>query len=117
MIDSTRRKELKSSYQQTRQQAGVYRITNSATGRVLLISTTNLASAKNRLDFAISQKMAGALDQRLKKEVLAHGFEALSFEVLETIDPAVETTEAELAEDLKTLEALWKEQLTGSDFY
>jgi hypothetical protein len=117
MIDSTRRKELKNSYQQTRQQAGIYRITNSATGRVLLVSTTNLTSAKNRLDFAISQKMAGALDQRLKKDVLAHGFDALSLEVLETIDPAAETTDAELAEDLHTLEALWREQLAGTDFY
>lgn len=117
MIDSRRRKELKSQFTQARQQAGVYRITNTAIGRALISSTVNLASAKNRFEFAVTHKSTGALDQRLKRDVLSHGFGALTFDVLETIEPGIDMGSDELATELKTLEQLWREQLAGSDLY
>ena len=117
MIDSQRRKELKSQFAQTRPQAGVYRITNAATGKALIGSTVNLTSTKNRFEFAVTHKSAGALDQRLKRDVLAHGFDALSFEVLETLEPDPDLTEETLKTELKTLESLWREQLVETEFY
>jgi hypothetical protein len=112
MVDAQRRKELKTQYAQTKPEAGVYRITHAATGTTIVRSSANLASARNRFDFAVAQKSAGALDQSLKRDVLAHGFDALAFEVLEAIQPAEDATPEQIAADLKVLEQLWREQVT-----
>lgn len=117
MIDSQRRKELKSQFAQSRPLAGVFRIHNATSGKVLLASTTNLGSAKNRFDFAVAQKSAGALDQRLKRDAIAGGFEGLTFEVLESFEPETDATPEQISAELKTLEQLWREQLAGSEFY
>jgi len=117
MTDRARRKELKSAYEETALPAGVYRITNAAVSRTLIASTTNLTAAKNRFDFAIAQRMAGALDQRLKRDVQAHGFDGLSFEIVETLEPDPDASPETLAAELKTLEALVREQLGPENLY
>lgn len=117
MVDSQRRKELKSQFAQTRPQAGIYCITNESTAKTLLVSTTNLSSAKNRFDFAVAQKSSGALDQRLKRDALAHGFDALAFEVLESFEPAADATADDITAELKTLQQLWREQLADRELY
>jgi hypothetical protein len=117
MTDRARRKELKSAYEETALPAGVYRITNAAVGRTLIASTTNLTAARNRFDFAVAQRMTGALDQRLKRDVQAHGFDGLSFEVVETLDPDPDATAETLAAELKTLEALVREQFSETELY
>jgi len=117
MIDTQRRRELKSSYRESHPQAGIYRITNEATGRVLIGSAVNLAAARNRFDFAVKHRSMGALDQRLKRDAAEHGIESLSFDILETIDPPADATDAEIAADLKTLESLHREQLAGAELY
>jgi hypothetical protein len=111
MVDAQRRKELKSQYAQQRPQAGVYRIRHAVTGNALLGSSTNLGSTKNRFDFAVKHKSTGALDQRLKQDALTHGFDALTFEVLETIEPGPDVTENELKLELHTLEELCRDDL------
>jgi hypothetical protein len=114
MVDAQRRKELKTQYAQTKPQAGVYRITHAVTGNSLIRASTNLAGTRNRYDFAISQQSTGALDQRLKQDALAHGFDALTFEVLEAFQLAEDATPEQIAADVKLLEQLWQEQAARS---
>lgn len=110
MDDKARRKQLQADYKLNPPQAGVYRIVNTRTGRVLLGSTTNLPSLHSKLAFARTTNSASALDLRLKPDVQAYGIEAFELEVLETVEAKPEQTPQDLQADLRTLEALWRER-------
>ncbi|MEO8540117.1 MAG: GIY-YIG nuclease family protein [bacterium] len=111
MSDQTNRRELKAEYRESRPEAGVYRIVNTTTGRGFLASTSNLKSAQNRLEFARSTNSPGALDLRLKAAITEAGIASFEFEVLERLDVASDTPARKVAEDLATLEQLWREKL------
>lgn len=111
MDDKVRRKQLLADYKQTPPEAGVYRITNTRTGRVLIGSAVNLAGMRNKFEFAHSANMPGALDHRLAKDLRQYGLDAFSFQVIETLAVKAEMTPAELREELGALEELWREQL------
>jgi len=117
MAGKASRKELKAQYREHPPEAGVYRIVNTASGRALLGSSPNLPSVSNKLAFAKSTNLPGALDQRIRKEAAADGIAAFSFEVLETLDLRPGMTDAEIRSDLEVLEALWREKLAGEDLY
>jgi hypothetical protein len=110
MDDQSRRKELRAQYKQARPEAGVYRILNSRNHKVLVGSTPNLPSLRHKLEFAQSTKTATVLDRRLAKDTREFGIEAFSLEVLEILDVTPETTQAQILEDLATLEELWREK-------
>ncbi len=117
MTDRARRKALLSEYRQTGPEAGVYRIVNNRTQRVLLGSTTNLASIHNKLAFAKSTNGLNALDRRLRNDIRQFGIDAFSLDVLEVLERKPGMTDAEIKADLKTLEALCRDQLEGPLFY
>jgi hypothetical protein len=117
MADKATRKELKTHYRENPPEAGVYSITNTATGRTLLGSSTNLPSVSNKLEFAKTTNLPGAMDQRLRKDIATHGIRALTFDILEVLEPGGTQTDAEVRADLKVLEDLWRDKLTGTDLY
>ena len=106
MSDQIRRKELKAQYKRARPQAGVYRILNSRNAKVLLGCTPNLASIRNKMEFAKSTNTATVLDRRLIEDLREFGIEAFSLEVLDVLDVTPEMTLSEILEDLATLEEL-----------
>lgn len=110
MNDQARRKELRAQYKQTHPEAGVYRIINSENSKVLLGSSANLASVRNRLAFAKSTNSPGALDQRLRDDIRRFGIDAFSLEILEVLETKPEMTPAEIRDDLAVLEDLWRER-------
>lgn len=114
---ANRRKELQSRYKQAHPEAGVYRIVNTRTGKALLGSAANLASARNRFAFAQSSKSPGGLDLRLARDIAAHGLDAFTLEILETLQPTPEQTAADIRADLATLEALWREKYAPDQLY
>ena len=116
MSGQVNRKALREQYEQTRE-AGVYRILNSGNTKSLLGSALNLASVRNRFAFAKSTNSLGGLDLRLSKDIRQFGFAAFSLEVLEVLGTAPEMTEAEIAEDLATLEGLWREKFDPATLY
>jgi hypothetical protein len=117
VTDKARRKELTTEYRRKRPQAGVYLIRNEKTGRVLLGSTTNLASIRSKFEFARSTGSPGALDLRLARDIREFGLDALSLEVLEVLDVRPAMSDADIASDLATLEALWHEKLGPALLY
>ena len=117
MTNPPDRKALRAQYKQTHPEAGIYRIVNGETGKALLGSTANLPALRNKLAFARSTGVPGALDGRLQKDIRAFGFDAFSLEVLEVLETTPEMTAAEIAADLATLEGLWRERFVASELY
>lgn len=110
MSDKARRKELVAQYKQNHPEAGVYRIVNRRNGKVLLGSAPNLASVRNKLEFARSTNSPGALDMKLRKDIAEHGLDAFELEILDVLETPPEMTSAEIRDDLAALEDLWREQ-------
>ena len=120
MDDKSRRKQLTADYKRTHPEAGVYRVVNTKTGRVLLGSSLNLNSVRSKLEFARSTKSPGALaalDHRLTSDIHQYGLDAFALEILEVLDIRSEMTPAEIRNDLATLEALWREKLDPAQLY
>jgi hypothetical protein len=116
-MDNQRRKELLAEYKQRPPEAGVYRIVNTRTGKMLLGSAKNLASVQGKLEFARNTDTPGALDHRLAADARTHGLDAFAFEVLEVLDVGAEQTSTQIAEDLQALESLWRERLQSEQLY
>lgn len=117
MTDRERRRELRAQYRQTLPEAGVYLVRNTRNGKALLGSTPNLASIRNKLEFARSTDMPGALDHRLRDDICRFGLDAFTLEVVEVLDARPGMTPAEIQDDLATLEGLWREKLDPSLLY
>jgi hypothetical protein len=117
VVDKARRKELTEQFQRAAPEAGVYRIVNRRTGRLLLGSTTNLPGLRNRFEFARSTNSAAALDPRLREDVTRFGSDSFSFDVLDTLEVTPTMTREQLAADLATLEALWHEKTDPALLY
>lgn len=115
--DRARRKELLTEYRQNPPEAGVYRIVNTQNGKALLGCAPNLASIRNKLEFARSTNTPGALDYRLANDIRRFGFDAFSFEVLDVLETRPEMTTAEIRGELGALEALWREKQDASLLY
>jgi hypothetical protein len=108
-----RRRELRAKYEQRPSEAGVYALRNTATGRLLVACTTDLAAARNRLDFAKATQTPGALDHRVAVDVRAFGVDAFVVEVLDTLTITPGMTTDEVRADLGALEQLWREKLAA----
>lgn len=115
--DANRRKDLKQQYRENLPQAGVFRIVNSATGKALLGSAANLKGAANRLAFAKSTGSLSALHPSLRRDLGEQGVAGLTFEILDTLEPEPGATPADVASELATLEALWREKLGADALY
>ena len=117
MNDKVRRKELQSQYKQTPPEAGVYRIVNEKNDKVLLGSTLNLATVRNKIAFMKSTHTVGVLDHRLRSDLRTFGIDAFSMEVLEMLEIEPTMTREEILRDLATLEELWRERLDPALLY
>ena len=105
VMDAQKRKDLKKAAKEAVPSMGVYRITNTVTGRSLLGSSMNLGGTANsyqhKLDFFSHH------DARLKADLERCGLAAFTFEILETIDPAA-MNPAERVEAVRELEKKWR---------
>jgi hypothetical protein len=112
--DKARRKELVAQYKRTHPEAGVYRIVNARNNKALLGSALNLASVRNKLDFARSTNSPGALDWHLRRDIRQFGMDAFSLEVLNVLETGPEMTPADTQKDLAVLEEIWRDQIDAS---
>jgi len=89
----------------------VYAFRNTRNGKVLIGSALNLASMRNKLEFARSTNSPGALDLRLRKDIEAYGVDAFELGILESLQPSPEQSDAEIRKELDTLEQLHRENI------
>jgi hypothetical protein len=111
MTDGDRRRELGEVYRLRITEAGVYMLRNTVTGKILIASSRDLASVRNKIEFGRTTRSASALDPRLAADARVHGMASIELVVLDLIDLRPEMTLAEVTADLASLEALWREKL------
>ena len=80
---------------------------------LLVAATTDLAAARNRLDFAKATRTPGALDHRVAADVRAFGVDAFVFEILDRLEITPAMTPDDARADLGALEQLWREKLAA----
>jgi len=117
MDQKSRRRELVDEYKRSGPEAGVYRLTNTETGKVFLGSTLNLGSMRGKLDFGRATGSVTVLDRKLHADARQYGIEAFALDVLEVLEVRPELTPAEIRADLATLEELWREKLDPATLY
>lgn len=117
MTSRNRRDELRAAYEQRPTRAAVYALRNTVSGRMLIASTTDLASVRNKLDFGQTTESTGVLDRRLAADAREHGMASFSLDVLDVLEPDPADDESTIADDLAALEALWREKLAGEPQY
>ena len=110
-----RRKEITNAYKERKLYGGVYTITNILNGKYLIGHTANLKSMQNRFQFAMAA--GSAVHPKLQKDWEELGAQAFKLEVLEELEQRPEQSQAELIDDLKTLEQLWRANLDASKEY
>lgn len=98
-------------YKENPPPAGVFRIVNTATGRVLLGASRNVAGRLNRHRFDL--KRGAHADRELQSDWNALGEGAFEFSMLDPLEP-VDEPGCDPAEDLRELEAMWREKLAES---
>jgi len=111
MTDRDRRRELGEVYRLRIKEAGVYMLRSQATGKILIGSSRDLVSLRNKIDLGRSTGSASVLDHRMAADARVHGMASIELVVLDVIDLRPEMTLAELTAELASLEALWREKL------
>lgn len=102
------RADLKRAYRDRERQAGVYKIENTANGKVLLASAMDLHGPLNRHRFAL--RAGGHPNRQLQLDWNAFGEEAFVFEVLEVVTKR-DDPEFSVSAALSALEKRWLEKL------
>jgi len=98
-------------YKETPRPAGIYRVRNIKTGKLLIGSTTNLPGMLNRQRFQLDNNSHP--DKELQRDWDELGPDAFEFEVLDQLEPRNEPT-YDPTEDLRVLKEIWIEKLTAS---
>jgi hypothetical protein len=102
------RKALAREYRETPRPVGIFRVRNVATGRTLLGTSVDLPSMLNRQRMQL--RLGGHPNRALQADWNAVGEDGFAVEVVDTL--AMEPGDArDPADDLRELEALWRERL------
>jgi hypothetical protein len=109
------RRAISREYKERKLSGGVYAITNTVNGKYLLGHAADLASARNRFQFAVTT--GGTVDPRLRGDWQAMGAAAFTLDVLEELEQKPDQSRAEFLDDLQTLEQLWRAKLDASHSY
>ena len=117
MMSQERRRELRDSYERAARRAGVYGIRNRATGRMLIASTRDLDSMRNRFDFGILTGSVSAMDGRLAADARQYGIIIFEFVELDELASAPDADQKQVDDDLAQLEELWRAKLEGAPVY
>lgn len=110
-----RRREISKEYKERRRVGGVYTITNTQNGKYLIGHVADLASIRNRFEFAVTT--GSTVDPRLRNDWAAFGPAAFILDIREELEQKADQTPAEFQDDLKTLEQLWRANLDPANEY
>lgn len=103
------------AYRERKVTGGVYGYRNRANGKLLLQSTSDISKAGNHLAF--SQEMGLCPHPLLRDDWDSSKGADYTLEILETLDKKPEQTDGEFADEISTLEALWRERIGQSVLY
>lgn len=109
-----KRKEIIRKYKERSVTGGVFKITNTKNGRFLLASDIDLRGSRNRFDFSVST--GSCVYMKLQEDWDKFGAKAFVFEVLDELEKEPEQGIKAFTEDLKLLEEMWRERLSGDEY-
>ena len=109
------KKDLLAAYKQRKQIGGVYAITNTKTGKSLVLANSDIAGIQKRYEFAALT--GGCFHPKLMRDAETYGNDAFTFLVLETLERKDTQTDKEFANDLDTLLELRLEQYRPEQLY
>lgn len=107
-MDKADRKVFNRKYKNTPRPAGIYRVRNSVTGKLLVGSATDLRGMLNRQRFQL--ETGRHPDRELQSDWDELGAEAFKFEILDQLKPSDEPG-YDSTEDLAALKKMWIEEL------
>ena len=110
-----RRKTLINDYKQRKIIGGVFKVTNTVTGRYLLDSAADIQARQNAFNFSVTTN--NAFDYKMRKDWQESGAGVFKFEVLDSIEKKESQSREQFMEDLKTLEQIWMEKSDASKRY
>ena len=105
------RKEAIRAYKEARRPMGVFQVRNTVTGKVYVGTSVDLPSILNR--HRAQLRLAAHADRALQADWNALGESAFGFDVLDTLE-APDEPGYDPADDLRTLEDLWRGKLAAS---
>ena len=109
------RREISKQYRDRKLRGGVYTITNTENGKYLIGHAADLASVRNRFQFAVTT--GATVDPRLREDWQAQGAGAFTLDVLEELEQRPDQSQAEFMDDLRALEELLRASLDPSREY
>ncbi len=114
-MDKLAKRARVTEYKERKVIGGVYAVRNTVNGKRLILSASDLQGSKNR--FVFSQQTNGCVNLKLSRDWEQFGADSFAFEVLEELEKKETQTSKEFAEDIKTLEEIWLEQLNPDELY
>jgi hypothetical protein len=109
------RKALAKDYKERKLVGGVYLIRNTQNGKYLIGHAVDLASIRNRFQFAVAT--GSAIDPRVRADWATFGPHAFTLDILEELQQGPEQTRAQFEGDLVALEQLRRADLDPSKEY
>jgi len=109
------KKDLLAAYKQRKQIGGIYAVTNTKTGRMLVLASADIGGIQKRYEFA--EMTGGCFHPKLQRDVETCGNGAFTFSVLETLEKKDTQTDKEFADDLDILLQLRLEQYEKQQLY
>lgn len=103
------RKELQRQFMETPKHAGIYLITNTVSGKVLLGSSTNLHGPLNRHRFMLS--INGHRNGALQSDWNQLGESSFKLEIVDSIKRRDDDPTFNLEDELSLLEQIWIEKI------
>jgi len=104
----TTRSELKRRYRENPPEAGIYRITNTANGKVFIGKSLNVRGKLNGQMFEL--KLGSHRNRALQKDWNEFGDGSFAFDVVDILKPD-DNPQRDMSEDLAALEEAWLEKL------
>lgn len=108
---SQNRKDAVRAYHERKRPMGVFRVGSEGGTRSVIGSSVDLRAALNRQRAQL--QLASHPDTALQAEWDELGADAFTFEVLDVLEPT-DDPGYDPTEDLKELEAMWRERLVGT---
>ncbi|MBN1569476.1 MAG: GIY-YIG nuclease family protein [Acidobacteria bacterium] len=108
LMTNPSKSELKRAYKDNPPAAGIYRITNTANGRVLLGKGMNVRGILNSQQAQL--QFGSHRNPQLQQDYNRFGAEQFQFEIIDQLEQSDKTPQ-QMQEDLTALEELWLEKL------
>lgn len=114
-MKNEKRKQVIYEYKEKKTTGGVYKITNTETGKSLIKGEIDLKSMENRFNFSVS--INSCLNPKLQNDWKKYGPKSFKFEILEEVEKKSELDNRQFKKQLNELAEKYIEELDKEQLY